>query len=143
MSYSEMALGIAKKAHKGQKDKAGVDYINHPIYVASLLETDEQKAVAYLHDVIEDTNITIDDLKSYGFPKHIVEAVEAITKKELESYDDYLKRVANNSLAKIVKIADLIHNSDLTRLKSITQEDINRKIKYQKSIIKLSEKVGG
>lgn len=133
-SQSEKAYEIAKKAHLGQIDKAGEDYIKHPEKVASFVKTDEEKAVAYLHDVIEDTELTLEDLNEYGFSKEVIEAVDIITKKRGEDYQSYLNLVKKNKLARAVKLADLRHNSDLTRLINITEKDIERKEKYQKAI---------
>ena len=129
-SQSERAYEIAKKAHLGQVDKAGEDYIKHPEKVASFVKTDEEKAVAYLHDVIEDTELTLEDLGEYGFSKEVIEAVDIITKKRGED----LNSVKKNKLARAVKLADLRHNSDLTRLAKVTEKDIKRKEKYQKAI---------
>ncbi|HGK8680643.1 TPA: GTP pyrophosphokinase [Streptococcus pneumoniae] len=111
---------VAKKAHFGQIDRAGIDYIKHPETVASFVATDEEKAVAYLHDVIEDTSLTLLDLKKEGFSKNIIEAVDILTKK--------------NELARVVKLADLRHNSDLTRLPLITEKDLERNKKYSSAI---------
>lgn len=133
-SQSEKAYEIAKRAHLGQVDKAGEDYIKYPEKVASFVKTDEEKAVAYLHDVIEDTELTLVDLHEYGFSKEILEAVDVITKKRGEDYQSYLNSVKNNKLARAVKLADLRHNSDLTRLTKITEKDIKRKEKYQQAI---------
>ena len=133
-SQSEKAYEIAKRAHLGQVDKAGEDYIKHPEKVASFVKTDEEKAVAYLHDVIEDTELTLEDLNEYGFSKEVIEAVDIITKKRGEDYQSYLNSVKNNKLARAVKLADLRHNSDLTRLIKVTEKDIKRKEKYQKAI---------
>lgn len=133
-SQSEKAYKIAKKAHLGQVDKAGEDYIKHPEKVASFVKTDEEKAVAYLHDIIEDTELTLEDLSEYGFSKEVIEAVNIITKKRGEDYQSYLNSVKNNKLARAVKLADLRHNSDLTRLTKVTEKDIKRKEKYQKAI---------
>lgn len=133
-SQSEKAYEIAKRAHKGQVDKAGEDYIKHPEKVASFVETDEEKAVAYLHDVIEDTELTLEDLHGYEFSKEVIEAVDIITKKKGEDYRSYLNSVKKNKLARAVKLADLRHNSDLTRLTKVTEKDIERKEKYQKAI---------
>lgn len=133
-SQSEKAYKIAKKAHLGQVDKAGEDYIKHPEKVASFVKTDEEKAVAYLHDVIEDTELTLEDLYEYDFSKEVIEAVDIITKKRGEDYQSYLNSVKNNKLARAVKLADLRHNSDLTRLTKVTEKDIKRKEKYQKAI---------
>ena len=133
-SQSEKAYKIAKKAHLGQVDKAGEDYIKHPEKVASFVKTDEEKAVAYLHDVIEDTELTLEDLGEYSFSKEVIEAVDIITKKRGEDYQSYLNSVKKNKLARAVKLADLRHNSDLTRLTKVTEKDIKRKEKYQKAI---------
>ena len=133
-SQSEKAYEIAKKAHLGQIDKAGEDYIKHPKKVASFVKTDEEKAVAYLHDVIEDTELTLDDLREYGFSEEVLKAVDVITKKKGQDYQTYLNSVKENKLARVVKLADLHHNSDLTRLINITEKDIERKEKYQKAI---------
>ena len=133
-SQSEKAYEIAKKAHLGQIDKAGEDYIKHPEKVASFVNSDEEKAVAYLHDVIEDTELTLEDLREYGFSKEVLEAVDVITKKKGQDYQTYLNSVKENKLARVVKLADLRHNSDLTRLINITEKDIERKEKYQKAI---------
>ena len=133
-SQSEKANKIAKRAHLGQVDKAGEDYIKHPEKVASFVKTDEEKAVAYLHDVIEDTELTLEDLYEYGFSKEVLEAVDIITKKRGEDYQSYLNSVKKNKLARAVKLADLRHNSDLTRFTEVTEKDIKRKEKYQKAI---------
>lgn len=133
-SQSEKAYKIAKRAHLGQVDKAGEDYIKHPEKVASFVKTDEEKVVAYLHDVIEDTELTLEDLYEYGFSKEVLEAVDIITKKGGENYQSYLNSVKKNKLARAVKLADLRHNSDLTRLTEVTEKDIKRKEKYQKAI---------
>lgn len=133
-SQSEKAYEIAKKAHLGQIDKAGEDYIKHPEKVASFVNSDEEKAVAYLHDVIEDTELTLEDLREYGFSEEVLKAVDVITKKKGQDYQTYLNSVKENKLARVVKLADLRHNSDLTRLINITEKDIERKEKYQKAI---------
>lgn len=125
---------IAKKAHSGQIDKAGEDYIKHPEKVASFVNSDEEKAVAYLHDVIEDTELTLEDLREYGFSEEVLKAVDVITKKKGQDYQTYLNSVKENKLARVVKLADLRHNLDLTRLINITEKDIERKEKYQKAI---------
>lgn len=128
--YAQRAYALAKKAHLGQKDKGGNDYIEHPKAVASMMDTDIEKAVAYLHDVVEDTNISFDDLKEYGFPNQIIEAVKALTKQKNESYDVYIDRVIRNPIAKKVKLADMKHNSDITRIKNPSQKDYDRCQKY-------------
>lgn len=128
--YAQRAYALAKKAHLGQKDKGENDYIEHPKAVASMMDTDIEKAVAYLHDVVEDTKISFDDLKKYGFPNQIIEALKALTKQKNESYDVYIDRVIRNPIAKKVKLADMKHNSDITRIKNPSQKDYDRCQKY-------------
>lgn len=138
MNKYELALKIATEAHKGQVDKAGVPYINHPLTVASLVDTEEEKIVALLHDTIEDTNITEQDLLNYGFSNKIVEAVKLLTHNKNVPYMVYVAKIKDNELARKVKIADLTHNSDLSRLKEITEKDKKRYEKYQKALLYLS-----
>ena len=119
-SMVDLALSIARKAHEGQLDKAGVDYIEHPIYVASQVDTEEEKAVALLHDVIEDSPVSAEGLLQAGLPETVVTAVQVLTKKKEQDYQTYLETVKKNPLARLVKLSDLKHNSDLSRLSSIT-----------------------
>lgn len=127
--WAEVAEDIARKAHKGQTDKGGNDYILHPMFVASRMDTDAEKAVAWLHDVVEDTPVTLDDLREI-FPEEIVEAVDAITKRLLESYSEYLCRVASNDIAYKVKLADMENNSDISRISNPSAVDIERCERY-------------
>ena len=137
-SIVDLALSIARKAHEGQLDKAGVDYIEHPIYVASRVDTEEEKAVALLHDVIEDSPVSAEELLQAGLPETVVTAVQILTKKKEQDYQTYLETVKKNPLARVVKLADLKHNSDLSRLSSITEKDRERLKKYKKAIDFLS-----
>ena len=134
----DIALAIAKKAHEGQVDKAGVDYIQHPLYVANQVTTEQEKATALLHDVIEDSDVTADDLLKAGLPNEVVTAIQILTKKKGQSYQEYLEKVKSNNLARVVKLADLKHNSDLSRLKSVTHADYDRVEKYKNAIRYLS-----
>lgn len=128
------ALALSKKAHDKQVDKAGVDYIQHPIYVASLVETEYEKTVALLHDVVEDSNISLLDLKEMNFPSEVVEAVALLTKDKTISYQAYLEKIKGNEIARKVKLADLTHNSDISRLIDITPADEKRIQKYRQAI---------
>lgn len=128
------AYEIAKKLHEGQFDKGGNPYILHPIKVAEMLETEEEKCVGYLHDTIEDCNIDAEYLLNEGFSKEIVEAVVVLSKINGESLNKYKKRVKANPLARKVKLADLKHNSDITRIKNPTVKDFNRLKKYKEFI---------
>ena len=124
--------------HWKQKDKAGKRYVWHPIHVMINVKGYNEKIVALLHDIVEDTEVTVPDLKNLKFSKEVIEAVDVITKKKEQEYFSYLKSIRDNSIAKKVKIEDLKHNSDLKRLRSITQKDIDRAIKYKKAIDYLS-----
>ena len=137
-SIVDLALSIARKAHEGQLDKAGVDYIEHPIYVASQVDTEEEKAVALLHDVIEDSPVSAEGLLQAGLPETVVTAVQVLTKKKEQDYQTYLETVKKNPLARLVKLSDLKHNSDLSRLSSVTDKDLERFEKYKKAIDYLS-----
>ncbi len=138
MNNIQKALNIAIKAHKGAVDKGGNDYIFHPVTVALFCQSDDEKTVALLHDVVEDTSITLDDLRREGFPEHIVAAVDAVTRRNDEKGQNgravYLKRVKANSLARKVKLADLQHNSDLTRIPHPAEKDFGRVKEYAKEI---------
>lgn len=134
----ELALSIATEAHRGQFDKAGIDYIEHPIFVASQVNSAEEKAVALLHDVIEDSSITAEELLNAGLPETVVTAVQILSKKKGQDYHTYLKTVKSNPIARAVKLADLKHNSDLSRLETITDKDLERLEKYKKAIDYLS-----
>lgn len=134
----KLAHKIAKRAHKGQVDKAGAPYILHPETVASFVTKDDEKIVAYLHDVIEDTPCQLRDLENAGFSSEIIKAVDLLTRKTGQSYKQYLKLVKTNELARVVKLADLKHNSDLSRLTHVTENDIKRLKKYQDAIVFLS-----
>lgn len=134
----ELALSIATEAHRGQFDKAGIDYIEHPIFVASQVNSTEEKAVALLHDVIEDSSVTAEELLNAGLPETVVTAVQILSKKKGQDYHTYLKTVKSNPIARAVKLADLKHNSDLSRLETITDKDLERLEKYKKAIDYLS-----
>lgn len=135
----EKALVIATKAHEGQKDKAGSPYILHPIRVSNRCLTDEEKIVALLHDVIEDTNVSASDLLASGFPRNIVEAVLSVTRNEGESYEDFVIRSKQNPIGRQVKLHDLEDNMDITRFNQLTERDLVRLNKYLKAYRSLIE----
>ena len=135
MNSVEKAIQIALTAHAGQVDKAGKPYILHPIAVASMQDTEEGFIVGMLHDVVEDTYVTLPDLLNQGFSHEIVEAVELLTHAKDEDYMTYVKRIKGNKLATKVKLADLKHNSDLSRLPVVREKDIRRvEVKYKPAI---------
>ena len=130
------AENVASHAHSGQVDLGGVPYIEHPRTVASLCHTPEAKVVAWLHDTIEDTDTTREDLLNYGFPEDLVDVVCLLTKTEADNADylSYIKRIAEHPLAREVKIADITHNMDLSRIPSPTSMDLERIEKYKKAL---------
>lgn len=132
------AMRIAYKAHLNQVDKAGVPYIYHPIHLAEQMETEEECIVALLHDVVEDTSITFEQLEK-EFSNTIIETLKLLTHDKQVDYFEYIKNLKSNSIAKKVKLADLNHNSDITRLENITKEDEKRREKYRKAIEILSK----
>lgn len=137
----DKAIEIAHIAHKGQLDKAGKSYIGHPLRVMNNVETVEEKIVGILHDAVEDSDLTLDDLKVAGFSDVIIEAIDAITKREGEKRKDYLNRVMNNKIALRVKIADMTDNMDISRISNPTERDRERIRIYKKNIVKLREKL--
>lgn len=130
------AYMIAKEAHKGQKDKSGKDYIKHPVYVAKHVKGRDAKAVALLHDVVEDTDIGVEFI-SHNFSTKVTEAVRLLTHDKSKPYAEYVKDIKANKLARQVKIQDLMHNMDLTRLKVVGVEDVKRVQKYAKALEEL------
>ena len=138
--FLELARQLSKEYHKGQVDKAGVDYFSgHITSVVNGVNTLEEKTVAYLHDTAEDTKLTYVDLMVLDFSDRVINAVIALTKDKKESYKDYLKRVKANELATAVKLSDLTNNMDLSRLKQITEVDKKRLEKYKKAYKYLKE----
>ena len=129
----EKALRIAVEAHAGQVDKSGKPYIFHPLRVCCRCFTDEEKMVALLHDTIEDTEITTEDLLSEGFPPYIVEAILSISRNEDETYEEFVKRTGLNPLGRAVKLHDLEDNMDISRLEQVTEKDLDRLNKYIKA----------
>ena len=136
--YLDRAIELAKQHHEGQTDKAGKPYIEHPLRVMNQVESEEEKTVAVLHDIVEDTNISLNDLRNEGFSEEVVSAVECLTKQDGENYDSYIERISFNPLAVKIKLADLEDNSDLTRLPEVTDKDLERIEKYDKALEKLT-----
>lgn len=129
------ALEIAKTAHEGQTDKGGKAYIGHPIRVAQSVDTMELKIIALLHDVLEDTPVSREDLEKAGFTQHIIETVCALTKHDdsYEGYLEYIRRLKINPMAVTVKMADLRDNMNLSRIPNPTERDYVRMEKYKKA----------
>lgn len=136
----EKALLIAAFAHRGQRDKANYPYIFHPLAVMSTCETIEQKIVALLHDVVEDTDWTLDDLRDRKFPEHVVIAIDTLTRRDGETYREFIQRCSTNELAKYVKIRDLRHNLSTERMANLPKaqrESMSKK--YHKALLDLGD----
>lgn len=133
MSNLQRALEIAVESHKNQKQKDGTPYALHPIRLSMSLQSEEQKIVALLHDVVEDTDWTFDDLVGEGFSETVIEALRLLTHTDGSPYEDYVERLASNPLAKVVKIADLTDNMDLKRIPEPTEKDFARLQKYHRA----------
>ena len=133
----ERAIELAVEHHKGQFDKAGKPYILHPLRVMMSVDKDDEKIVAVMHDIVEDTDITLDDLRNEGFSEQVISAIECVTKGEEEDYDSFIERISHNPLAIQVKLADINDNMDLSRLSNVTEKDLERVEKYKKAKEKL------
>jgi len=142
MSTLTRAIVLAAQHHEGQTDKGGNPYILHPLRLMLQASTDEERIVALLHDVVEDTALTLDDLRCEGFSKQIVEAIDRLTRRPGESYDQFIERIKGNDLARRVKILDLEDNSDLSRIPNPSEVDKRRLEKYRKALSVLRDQKG-
>lgn len=140
MIYTEktkIALKLCFEAHKDQVDKSGMPYVFHPFHLGEQMQTEETTIVALLHDVVEDTDYTIQDLESMGFDKKVIDAIALLTHADGVDYMEYVREIKKNPIAKAVKLADLRHNSDLTRwdnLENLDAKTLARQEKYLKAI---------
>ena len=144
MLYTELtkkAMRIAFDAHKNQVDKTGLPYIYHPINLAEQMDNEIEICVALLHDVAEDTNITFDDLRAEGFLECIIEALILLKHEKEVNYFDYIEKIKSNPIAVKVKLADLRHNSDTSRLDTIDDAMKARLDKYKRARQLLSDKL--
>lgn len=130
MANLEKAIIIAAQAHQGQKDKAGYPYILHPLRMMLRISSETERIIAVLHDVVEDTDWTLDALSKEGFPAEVLEAVDCLTRRDDESYEEFIERVKVNPIARRIKIADLEDNMDIRRISNLTKKDIQRLKKY-------------
>ena len=131
---TKKAMKLCYEAHKDQVDKSGLPYVFHPAHVAEQMTDEATTIVALLHDVVEDTDYTLEDLAAEGFGKDILEAVALMTHEDDVPYLDYVAKLKNNPIARAVKLADLAHNSDLSRIGEIDEETRKRLEKYKKAI---------
>ena len=143
MSDLERAIGIAAKAHRERVDKAGQPYIIHPLSLMLRFDDLDAMMVAVLHDTVEDSDLTLGELKEEGFSNTVVAAIDALTRREGESYDDLISRLASNPLARRVKLADLEHNMDVRRIGSLQPSDLERLDRYHRAWLHLRKRDGG
>ena len=137
MLYTEMtkkAMKLCFEAHKDQKDKSGMPYVFHPYHLAEQMEDEDTTVTALLHDVLEDTPLTLEDLRAMGFNERVLEALALMTHDESIPYMDYVAKLRTNEIARAVKLADLRHNSDLTRLDTVDDRALRRAGKYRQAI---------
>lgn len=138
-ALTKKAILLCFEAHAGQLDKSGLPYVLHPLHLAEQMPDEVSAAVALLHDVVEDTPCTLDKLRELGFPDEVLAAVDLLTHRKGVPYMDYVAAIRPNPVARRVKIADLQHNSDLTRIEKVTDKDLARVRKYQKALRLLTE----
>ena len=139
MTVLEKAIAVALKAHEGQKDKGDMPYILHPLRVMLKMEKETEMIAAVLHDILEDTDWTAEDLIKEGIAGKALEAIEAVTKKDKEPYDEYIERIKQSPIARKIKLADLEDNMDITRLPELSLEDIDRLAKYHEAWLELKK----
>ena len=142
MIYTDMtkkALQLSFTAHKDQTDKSGMPYVFHPFHLAEQMPDEDTTIVALLHDVIEDTPYTLDDLRAMGFNEQVLDALALMTHDKRIPYMDYVAKIKGNKIARTVKLADLKHNSDLSRLNNLDEKAMKRIEKYRQAIALLSE----
>lgn len=132
------AMKIAYDAHHGQLDKSGVPYVYHPIHLAEQMKTEDECIVALLHDVVEDTDVTFEQLEK-EFSDTVIQALKLLTHDDSVEYMDYIRKLKYNPIAKNVKLADLHHNSDVTRLDEMSEKDKLRNEKYNEAMRILTE----
>ena len=142
MIYTELtkkALKLCFEAHKEQVDKSGMPYVFHPFHLAEQMTEEATTVVALLHDVVEDTDISFENLEIQGFSDEILNALKLLAHDKSIPYMDYVAEIKKNIIATKVKLADLKHNSDLTRLSVVDEKALKRKEKYEKAIKFLEE----
>ncbi len=127
------AKELATLHHEGQTDKVGKPYILHPLRLMEAVNSTNEKIVAVLHDIVEDTDVSFDDLQTEGFNETVIEAIKCVTKIDGENYEDFIERISHNKLATTVKLADLEDNMDLSRLPKVTDSDLERVEKYKRA----------
>ncbi|MDI9497244.1 MAG: HD domain-containing protein [Bacillota bacterium] len=143
MNPRQTALYLAAQAHEGQLDRGGAPYLLHPVYVALQCADETGQTVALLHDTIEDSDLTLEDLARAGFSAEVVAAVDALSRRTDESYEEYVVRLCKNPLARRIKRFDLLHNLDRSRLPSFSERDQERFDRYTWALGELDRIEGG
>ncbi len=136
---TKKALKLCFEAHKEQVDKSGMPYVFHPFHLAEQMTDEVTTIVALLHDVVEDTDYTLHDLEDMGFGKEVIDALALLTHDNAVPYMEYVQNIKGNPIAKAVKLADLRHNSDLSRMDAVDEKAMERNKKYQAAIALLQE----
>ena len=139
MATLERAIEIAARAHAGQRDKAGAPYILHPLRVMLRVQTETERIAAVLHDVVEDSAWTLDQLRAEGFGPAVLETIEALTRRPEESYEEFVLRAGAHPIARRVKLADLADNTDAPRIAEPTEQDRARMERYRRAIALLTD----
>jgi len=142
MIYTELtkkALRIAFDAHKEQTDKDGLPYIHHPLHLAEQMDTEDETVTALLHDVVEDTDWTFDALEREGFPQTVISALKLLTHDGGSDYAEYVRRIKANPISSKIKLADLRHNSNPSRLASLPPDTAERLQRKYSEAIKILE----
>lgn len=137
MIYTEktkLAMKICFAVHKDQTDKSGLPYVFHPFHLAEQMTDETTAVIALLHDVIEDGEMTVEDIASFGFGEDITVPLSLLTHEDGVPYFEYIEKIKQNDVARAVKLADLAHNSDLTRLDTVSPRDIERTEKYKRAV---------
>lgn len=139
MNIIDAAIALACRVHAGQVDKSGKPYILHPLRLMLKFDDRDAQVVSVLHDVVEDSDTTLEDLRALGISEDAIEAIDCLSKRPSEQYNNFISRIIPNELARKVKIADIEDNLDLTRLPTLSEKDLLRVAKYHQALRRLSD----
>lgn len=133
----ETAIALACRVHAGQRDKAGRAYVLHPLRLMLRFEDPEAQMAAVLHDVVEDGDVKLEDLRILGIPESVVQAVDCLSRREGETYEAFIERIRPSALARRVKREDIRDNLDVTRLPELGEADLARVARYHRALVAL------
>ena len=136
---TKMAMKLCFAAHKDQTDKSGIPYVFHPIHLAEQMKDEDTTVVALLHDVVEDTDYTLEDLAAMGFNDRVIAAIKVMTHDKRVPYMDYIAEIKKDPIARVVKMADLRHNGDITRMDHVDEKALDRVEKYRQAFLLLAD----